>query len=783
VDRYLISATLLALIVEVLVLFADSRWIDIPYLTPPASRQSAAPVIGKIETIRQKVRHRARDAIAWETSDREDPLREFDSVLTLEQSSAFLKIDKEIGLRLDENTLVMLEPRSADKPGTGMRLRLSRGVLNARNRNAPLGVQVQDWTLDAVSGSELNVKSFENGKVDLEILTGEAKLQRGEETRTLEKGSRVNIEADKIGVVEKIVEQIQWKSPRNERVYSHEARVRKKISWDGSATALRLVGPDKSERTIELKADQREIELDLDFGSHYLTLVSGSGVSRGLEVQAWRAPIVRYFSPLPRDRVKTGAEQLFSWQAVEGVKAFRFQMSNDPDFAGRENVDRTTGTSRFSEILAEEGDFHWRVIAVDDEGFEIPAYYLNPIYSVRDPLKAPSLKRPSLRAPAKENPAEPIRRKREGAMRGRSIDRLLALFARGENALAKDEDLYEMQFDWEPVEGASHYVIEISRTADFQKPLILKETRQPGFVWREAKMGRYYWRVAAGRSKQRGLLSEVSEVDMKALMSGDTGDGNVRLRLSRTEKAEEIEPKGVPVAIATPPPPPPEPTPIAEQKPPEPAIATTVEARAPARDRKVNFEVRIGAPYMQRTFQGDSGFKGSLQGAGAVGVETMFEFEHGDHISQFGAYYQRMKWKKPADNPFQEDIADDGLQLWYELSKDRVPWKGALVAKQVGMVHKEDVETVKLDSQWAFGYEISYEAVLTERLTLSSGMQILAGEQFLSAAVIVRAVRAFGLDSGKGWRLGLDLGATEEKGSGSVRSTTLEAGLWLGHRW
>ena len=778
-DRYLVSGAVLALIVELLVLFADSRWIEIPFLTPQISQKSAGHKIGKIESIRQSVRHRSRDAISWERSEHDEPLHDFDSVLTLSQSSASLRIDKEIGLRLDENTLVTLEPRSAESRDSGLRLRLSKGVLNARNKNAPLGVQVKEWTVDAVSGSELNVKTTDDGKVDLELLAGEAKLRRGEEeVRVLEQGSRVNIENDKIARVEKIVLDVKWRSDSDrDRIYSHEEPIRKKFSWQGVASSLRVTAPDKTTKEIPLNGEQRDLELLLAFGSHHLTLVSEHGVSRSFEVQVWRAPIVRYFTPLPRDRVKTGDEALFTWQAIEGLRAFRFQIGNT-EFAPAPRFDRTLREPRVREKLVEEGDFSWRVIAVDDEGYEIPAYYLNPIYSVREPLRAPVLKKPNLRAPAKEKE----NKRRDGASVSGGLGRLVAGLLVSERAQAESEELYEVQFDWEPIEGASHYVIEISRTADFQKPLVLKESRQASFVWREVKMGRYYWRVAAGRAKQRGLFSEVSEIDMKALREGAANDDGVTLRLSRVEKPAPQETAHVetPPATAATPEPTPKPFPaVVELETPAPAI----ETKATERKKLGSFEIRLGAPYLSRTFQGDPGFKGALTGVGAMSAEAILEIDHGSRRSIFDIRYQRVKWKKPEDNPFQTELSEQTIDIRYAISRTHSAWQGGIAARREPAVLKDDVETVKLHERWIFGPEATYRSVFSDRFSIATTLGLLVGEGTFGGSARGRLVRSLGGTLQNGWQLGCDLNFVGTKGTGSAQGITSEAGVWLGHRW
>ena len=131
-DRYLLSGAFALLIIESLVLLADLNVIDIGWqpFSPPIIQQEN---IGYIVHAKQNVRRRGQESIVWESTDSKDLLYDFDSVLTLSQSSAQIKLRGDVQIQLHENTLVVLEPPEETK-NDQLRLRFSRGNVRARNK-------------------------------------------------------------------------------------------------------------------------------------------------------------------------------------------------------------------------------------------------------------------------------------------------------------------------------------------------------------------------------------------------------------------------------------------------------------------------------------------------------------------------------------------------------------------------------------------------------------------------------------------------------------------------
>src|SRR6185437_5743031 len=100
-DRKLIWVTSALLVLQISLLLAD--W---PPLATGDGAKSYAPAtpIGYVLETKQTVKRRARNAVVWEDSGADETLLSYDSLLTLENSSAELNLQGDVHLSIHENT-------------------------------------------------------------------------------------------------------------------------------------------------------------------------------------------------------------------------------------------------------------------------------------------------------------------------------------------------------------------------------------------------------------------------------------------------------------------------------------------------------------------------------------------------------------------------------------------------------------------------------------------------------------------------------------------------------
>lgn len=486
-DHKWISIIIFFLIAETLWLLAEMQIIHIPYFS------NRAVIIGMLEAghvtkVTSELKRRGPNSLVWETAKENDILYYNDSILTLALSSAKLYLKDQTELQLSENTLVMLEEPTVGS-NSEIRLRFSKGDLKARNPTAKANIQGEDWVVNLEKGSEVSLRKNKES-YEFEVIAGKASLQ----TTTGQTESLNNSSILKLGTnhqVEKIEknQDLQWLDKKPVRVYVFEESTRVSLDWLGKAQGLVISKVGEEETKQVVLPEQKVATMDLKLGNYKVRLVDDKGLSESRTVEVWRAPRILLKKPLPRDRLETGKAHEFVWTSEKGAREYRIRLGDQTKIS----------TDNFKSIqFDEELDLDWKVEGLDDEGYLIPSFYDSKIYFRKNPLQAPKLKAPSLHVPEKQ----------KSSLNRFKWWQLLISVA---NATVSH---HEMVFEWETVEGADHYTIEISSEPDFRRPDVIENVKTNRYVWKKYdSKKKYYWRVAAGSTKGRmGFFSEPIEL-------------------------------------------------------------------------------------------------------------------------------------------------------------------------------------------------------------------------------------------------------------------------------
>src|SRR3954463_4346557 len=86
------------------------KLVDISVLLKSSQKIDAGQSLGEITETKREVRRRTQDSLVWEESKHSQKLFSHDSILTLDQSTASVKLIGDTQITLNENTLVTIEP-------------------------------------------------------------------------------------------------------------------------------------------------------------------------------------------------------------------------------------------------------------------------------------------------------------------------------------------------------------------------------------------------------------------------------------------------------------------------------------------------------------------------------------------------------------------------------------------------------------------------------------------------------------------------------------------------
>lgn len=501
-------------------------------------QKKAAKEAGHVIKATEDLKKRDANSLIWEKAKATDILYYQDSVLTLSQSTATLYLKDQTELQLSENTLVTLE-EPEDKSKSEIRLRFAKGDLKARNPFAKSKIEGEDWVVNLEKGAEVSLrKDAEN--YEFEVLTGKASLQTaaGEEHLTDSKIIKFG-EDKKIESIEKSSE-LKWQEEKPVRIYTYTDTAKVSLNWQGQAKNLQINRQGAEEKTQKLKSEQKNAEIKLEVGSYKVRLKDDKGLSNSKVVEVWKAPRIYLKKPLPRDRIKIGTPQEFIWAGDNRVKKYKLKLGQQEEIELDDNFKAVT--------FDQEQDLVWKVEAEDEEGFSIPSIYENKVFLRKDPLAAPKLKTPNIEENEHDSNKSEETKKPNGAWLNKlKLFRILLL-----NVVeAQERPKYKRRdivFEWEPVDGADLYTIEISSDPEFYNPEVVQTLRQTRFVWKGFKENvKYYWRVASGSTFGRmGLFSEPIEVQpVKILKKTESAKAEVKVfeEAEKPKAEEEVKPK------------------------------------------------------------------------------------------------------------------------------------------------------------------------------------------------------------------------------------------------
>jgi hypothetical protein len=484
---------------------------------------------GHIKTTQREVRRRNFNSLIWETSEPDDTLYYYDSVLTLSQSSATLSLNQQAEIHLSENTLVTIEPQE-HASNDQIRLKFTRGDLRARTPGVDTKIETASWTLNLNKGAEVSLRQTGSQDYEVEVLKGKLNFQNAaaDQSRTLKENEVLKINDNKLAGTVAIENDLKFAGPERERIYSNETQTVVPLQWQGSAQKIEIIPQGQNAQTHLIEPTQFSEKLPLADGKYTLRLSKDGKVSAAKEIEVWQAPTIQLLSPFPRDRVKTNESVVFVWSHVPEVATYELVVKN----LETGKISKKTSTDNFVfYTFDQEGEFQWTVQGIDQDGYAIPPTYSNDIYSLKNPLAAPKLKSPQLRVPASHHHGALLEHRTPERY---GVPGMWWRLLVGDEAFAKSkhrrpanadtaESGYEAVFDWEPVEGADQYVIEISDTADFRTPRVSQTVKKTEFIWSDFPLGTYYWRVAAGTHRGRlGVFSEPAKVSLAQIPDSDS---------------------------------------------------------------------------------------------------------------------------------------------------------------------------------------------------------------------------------------------------------------------
>jgi hypothetical protein len=541
-DRKWITLICLLLAIEIIWLLADLHLISLPFRSRSKSAEGAIEA-GHIIKSQEDVEKRSADSLIWEPAKQDDILYYHDSVLTLGQSTATLYLKDQTELQMAENTLVTFEEPEAQS-NAEIRLRFAKGDVKARNPFNTSKIETSDWVVHLEKGAELAMRKEQSG-YEFEVLAGHATLNTEAGKEDLVESKIIKLNDDKkIETIDKSLD-LKWSKPETERIYTFNDSASVPVSWSGSAQKLQISRPGAEKPVEKIQAvapKQAAAEIKLEPGNYQLRLEDEKGISSPKTVEVVKAPKIYLKKPLPRDRIQIGTPLEFVWESEKPLKGYNLKLSNGQSFEVSDNFKAVS--------FDKPQNIEWTIEARDADGFKIPSMYQSQVYLVNDALAAPKLKQPKMIDEASpenqellkgKSPAAPRKSNKKIPDSGRAapedgeksapdssaerygfLEKAFAgwlqnkFFVFESFAHAQVLRKKNVVFEWEPVEGANQYIIEISSDPEFKNPEVNETLKGTRYTWKKYDpKKKYFWRVASGNTNGRmGLFSEATPLEV-----------------------------------------------------------------------------------------------------------------------------------------------------------------------------------------------------------------------------------------------------------------------------
>ncbi len=535
-DFHLILLSAILLFIEVIWLLMHLQIIPTPFQRL-SSKLSQKPA-GSVAQSQNELRKRGLNSLIWENARTDEIIYEYDSVLTLSQSTATLHLQEQTEVHLSENTLVTIEPQVIGS-ASQIRLRFTRGDLRARNPYASTKIESDQWSLDLKQGSEVSLRQTGKEDFEVEVLKGNLKFEKGTDVQALGENQVLKIAKNQISETMALSREVKFSGAKRQRIYSYEDRAHVPVRWTGKADQIQISALNSETQVYALGPQQNSENLLFLPGRYTLRLLKTGLVSEAKEVEVWKAPTLHLLSPFPRDRVKTNESVSFVWTYIPEADQYKLIMT---DLKTGFVTEQIAKDHFLQHQFSDENDVEWKVIGLDRDGFEMPSAYSNQIFPRHEPLAAPKLKSPLMRFPASKKtiPSSKNNMQQRTLEPAQTNFHSVASWLFGclitpanaeEKPGADSKSDFEAVFAWEAVEGADLYTLEVSTTADFRKPILSKKVKKTEYVWSQFPLGIYFWRVASGTTGGRlGAFSEPAKVHLDSPQENSSSDEGVLVR-------------------------------------------------------------------------------------------------------------------------------------------------------------------------------------------------------------------------------------------------------------
>lgn len=507
--------------------------------------------IGQIVMAEQDVRRRIGNSMSWFPAFEQEVLFENDSIFTGENSGVNVRFNEGLSIDLASNSLVILRRARKDLV---LDLQIG-GVVATVQKGSTIQLR-QGNSVAILEGSHKeNTVKFQRskkGKISVSTTMGEVDVRLNDQGKKIASNRAIEVESDR--VLRVVEDSIILRSPDFGTKVWVEDGAYVKFIWEmaiaGNSTHRIQVSTEEdfSKNLIQEEVPTSSYATkDLSSEGTYYWRIQGkkSGESDWKEISRQgefvllkkEPPLLIY--PFHGMDIPSGGKSLvlkFEWQDKRGVDSYRWQLSSDSQFKSGIQEQVINGTNFVTGVVLGTGEYFWRVKAegaspIADKWSAIFHFEIDRQARMEAKALADSLLKEG-EVPAEGLNLDPTKEALDSA--DNSKDVLIELKApvlsekerkitlsfpeatdRSPASLAKLLPSNPPSLEWQSVEGAKTYEVEVSGTPKFAKTVLKFETKDRRALWKGAKPGVFYWRARARAEETRSPFSDLGKLDIR----------------------------------------------------------------------------------------------------------------------------------------------------------------------------------------------------------------------------------------------------------------------------
>jgi hypothetical protein len=451
------------------------------------NRKSIGIIMFKNNNVERKIDGK----VVWNKSENNTILYSKDTIRTDKDSSVIIKLNDETEIRIDENTMVMIDLNEKES-----KIELLKGTLRAirsSNSKVPLNIKILEKILAILEDGDVNLKKTESVSISVNrglmklLYDGKEFLVKLNQFFSINEKGTVNL----LSVAPVLI------YPEDQKFFvSKEKYLSIDFQWNSNIK--------NGNSRIEFSSDRNFTTIS------HSELVSNSSFKKefGYGITYWRVintikgndeiSLERKFTVLkeeeqivffPTNNISKTSNEfpktiLFKWKENYLIKDYTIEISKDKDFKDIEKVFTTT-QSQIGIELDKEGIYYYR-FKVNFNHPDIPS-------------KRTAIQKFELVKNISTNPP------------------LLISPVENSEIIFSNNMKLSLIFEWSEKEGNDSYLIQISKDSEFTK-MIHEEVVYSNiyFLNKDLKEDEYYWRVKVLNSKKDILnISLVSKFFVK----------------------------------------------------------------------------------------------------------------------------------------------------------------------------------------------------------------------------------------------------------------------------